>query len=113
MKRQIQSGLLPWAVVLVIAALLPAAAQAVPGGCLCPAGSWSLMSGTIGQNTCTNLESNLLSNLQSFANSNCSPDGACFGSYTTQYPACTISTDDPYMYIQSGTLQYKCVICPY
>lgn len=94
---------------LLIAAglLLPAAASAVPSYCTCPASATSSLWGELKQNTCSNLDSNLYANLRSWANGQCGEQcGACFYSYTTHYPSCTITPDG--FYTQAGTLTYAC-----
>jgi len=75
-------------------------------GCSCPYQATSSLWGELKQNTCGNLESNLHSNLTSWANGQCGACGACFYSYTTQYPSCTITSDG--FYTQAATLAYAC-----
>jgi hypothetical protein len=99
-----------WALtlLLVVAILCPTAAFAVPSYCECPDQATSTQGGSLSQNTCWNLEENLYGNLRSVANSYCGRCGACFYSYTTEYPSCTMTGDG--FYIQSGTLTYACGI---
>ncbi|HEX6898465.1 MAG TPA: hypothetical protein VF789_02085 [Thermoanaerobaculia bacterium] len=88
--------------------LLPAVASAEPSYCTCPSQATNYLSGELTQNTCSNLETNLYSNLRSWANGVLCDDpcGACFYSYTTHYPSCTTTSDG--RYIQAGTLWYAC-----
>ena len=95
------------AMFLVAAVLsLPVAASAVPSYCTCPSSATSSLWGELKQNTCSNLDSNLYSNLRSWADGQCGSCGACFYSYSTQYPSCTITPDG--FYTQAGTLTYAC-----
>lgn len=98
------------AAVLLVAAgiLLPAMASAVPSYCGCPSSANQSLWGELKQNTCSNLESNLYANLRSWATGQCGECGACFYSYTTHYPSCTITSDG--FYTQAGTLKYACGI---
>jgi hypothetical protein len=86
--------------------LLSTAASAVPSYCDCPPSATQSVWGELKQNTCSNLESNLYANLRSWANAQCGECGACFYSYTTHYPSCTITSDG--FYTQAGTLAYAC-----
>jgi hypothetical protein len=88
--------------------LLPGVAAAIPSYCDCPSQATNSLYGELKQNTCTNLESNLYSNLRSWANGQCGECGACFYSYTTCYPSCTVTPDG--YYTQAGTLTYACGI---
>jgi hypothetical protein len=94
---------------LSVGILLPAAASAIPSYCDCPSSATQSLWGELKQNTCSNLENNLYSNLRSWANGQCGEEcGACFYSYTTDYPSCTITSDG--FYTQAGTLTYACGI---
>ena len=95
-------------VLLAAAILLPSVAAAVPSYCDCPPSANQSVWGELKQNTCTNLDTNLYLNLRSYANGQCSSGGcgACFYSYSTDYPSCTITSDG--FYTQSGTLTYAC-----
>ena len=95
---------------LACATFLPAAAQAIPTeGCYCPNGAWRLMTSTSYGYPCMDMDSQLRDSLAYFADSACPENGACFGTYTTQYPACTMNSEG--FYIQTGTLKYKCIAC--
>ena len=98
-----------WAVTMLLFAwiLFPDTASAGPSYCYCPDEATSSQGGTLSQNTCDNLESNLYSNLRSVASSYCGKCEACFYSYTTYYPSCTVING---FYTQSGTLTYACGI---
>jgi hypothetical protein len=87
--------------------LLPGAASALPSYCSCPYEATSSQGGSLSQNTCESLESNLNSNLRSVANSYCGTCGACIYSYTTDYPSCTVING---FYTQAATLTYACGI---
>ena len=110
MTKTISALLLRWqavAMLLFVWVLLPGAASAAPSYCSCPDEATSSQGGSLGQNTCEGLESNLNSNLRSAGDSYCGRCGACIYSYTTDYPSCTFING---FYTQSGTLTYACGI---
>ena len=110
MNRPISEFSRPRALALLLfaAILFPGAASADRSHCDCPAEATSSQGGSLRQGTCWNLEEYLYGNLRSVANSYCGQCGACFYSYTTEYPSCTVDEDG--FYIQSGTLTYACGI---
>ncbi len=108
MTKPISAPRLCFAVTILLFAwiLFPGTASALPSYCDCPPAATSSVGGTLNQMTCANLETNLYSNLRSYAASFCGSCGACFYSgYTTYYPSCYYSDG---WYSQSGTLPYAC-----